>query len=518
MRWRPFEWRRGAARSLPRLASPVQAEGSIDAEQNLITRRTIIATASVTGAVGLTALAGAGCSHAAPTTNSAAGQGLGIIPEAFGAVADGTTDCTAAFKAAIRAATADNVIAGRQRNKPVLLSAGVYLLTDTLTITSSDFVMTGPGGQNCALLFDHLSGDGITYVGPGDSQFRGFSIDSTDRRLAKGSGRGFASVPANTMLGKATSTLRLTVSDVFVLRQPGDGLALFNPEGLRLQNVTSSNNRGSGCVIDCSAFENICNALDFCRFRDNGQYGLRVDTVENSIFQRVECLNNQGPAQFALKGNYNTIVCPDCECFDILDATTPRIGLAVTGHGNIVQGGIFFKLSTAIKMNGSTNNQLVLPKFEGGRNQPMAIGVDLGPDCARNKVDVVEGNFVAMPVRDNGATNRVTLTRRSNPALRAKVASSVPGQYVPDLSAGQTLQVSAPTPCTIMPPVNAQAGDVFTLLIDSGSQGIGNIRFAEPYRGWSETFAAMARHRYATAIFMVAADGRCLPQSLLSYD
>ena len=161
---------------------------------------------------------------------------------------------------------------------------------------------------------------------------------------------------------------------------------------------------------------------------------------------------------------------------------------------------------------------MVLPKFEGGRNIPMRIGVDIGPDCTHNSIDAVEGNFVAVPVRDGGMINRVTLARRGVPLGQAKAAQSQSGQYVPDLAQGPTLQVSALTPCTIMPPVNARAGDTFTLLIDTGAQGIGSIHFAEVYRGWSDAFNSSARHRYATAAFVVAADGRCLPQSLLAYD
>jgi hypothetical protein len=391
-----------------------------------VSRRRILMGGSTAGLAGL-AITVASPALAGPGTDTqpspvALGPGGAVRPETFGAVPDGRTDCTAAIKAAIRAATQPRVVAGRQRNLPVVLSAGAYLIRETITIAVRDFSMIGPGGQNCVLLFDHLAGDALLYTGGGDSQFTGFGIDATELRKAAGSGRGFTSIPARAANESRSSTLRLTLSDFHVLGQPGDGIAIFNCEGLRLENITTRLNRGDGCFIDCSEFENILNQLDFCRFRDNQGHGLRVVNVASSMFSRVECLNNLGPAQFSLSGRANQVHFPDCECYDIMDGQTARIGLVISGRGNTVQGGAFYKLTTAIALRGASHCRIILPVLEGARRMPMRVGIDIAADCKQNLVDVLRGNFVRSWVNDAGSANRVLID-----GVQSAAGSAAPG-------------------------------------------------------------------------------------------
>ncbi len=438
-----------------------------------------------------------------------------IRPEAFGAIADGTTDCTTAMLAAIAAATRANVIAGRQRNLPIELSVGVYRLTQPITFATTDIVVTGAGRQNTALLIDH-SGPGVVVNGGGDCVFRGFAIDGSPARRRGGTGDGFVCQPQP---GK-NFTYMLSLIDLYASNHPNNGFTILSPEGLRMADVRASHNGGDGCLLDARGLENICNMIDFARFSENGGCGLNAINIANSIFSRVECLNNRGQCQLRLDGNYNTVLYTDCEAFDIYDGHSPAIGLIVSGKGNIVQGGDFFQLSTAIALRRATDCRVIMPKLEGARGLPLLCGIDIAADCSRTTVDFVDGHLTTTRVRDQGTDSRITaggvkpLADAAPRALSQRAHDSI----VPDLGAGHSFAVIADGPLHLHGPVNAAAGAIFTLVVDSGTHGIGALTFAAAYRGIADHLAANSGRRYLTCTFVAAPDGRCLPQSLLSYD
>jgi len=485
----------------------------------LLSRRKILAATACGSVAGLGASTPQMAAGAAPTIASSGVLPVhdnAVRPESYGAIPDGKTDCTAAFLAAIAAATRSNYIAGRQRNQPIVLSAGVYRLTQPIHFSSTDMLIIGAGRQNSLLLIDH-DGPGVVVDSGGNMEFRGIVIGSSDARKRKGgSGDGFVCQPhAGTNFTYFLSLIDFGVSD-----QPNNGIAIYDPEGLRMENVHARNNGGDGCLIDSRGLEDICNKIDFARFAENGGCGLNVMNVANSIFSRVECHNNRGMCQLRLQGNYNTIEYTDCEGNLVYNGTKPAIGVILSGKGNIIQGGDFFQLSNAISLQNAHDCRVIMPKLEGAGGAPLLVGVDIGPDCERNMVDYVDGHLTTTRVRDRGVNSRVTaggVTPLAE-AMPTAVQQHASDMVAPDLSAGHTVSLVADGPLRIDPPVNARSGAIFTLMIDTQAHGLDALTFAEAYRGVADHIAANADRRYLTCAFVAAPDGRCMPHSLFSYD
>lgn len=483
-----------------------------------VSRRNVIRAGS---AVGVAALGAASDAVLSPA-NSVAAAGVGgamssraVRPEDFGAIADGQADCTAAFRAALSAAAGAGQKVGRYRRRILELSAGVYRLTDTLVIQGTDVIVTGAGRQNTMFLIDHANGPGVVFSGGGDIELRGVAIGASTVRKAAASGDGLVFMP----YAGQKFCFRVSIIDVGVADQPGNGIVLSAPEGLRMENVGCSHNGGHGCLIDAGAFENLCNSIEFARFSDNGGRGLSVVNISNSRFSRVECLNNKGDAQFMLQGHFNRIEMTDCEYFNF---TNPgqSIGLLLSGHGNLVEGGTFYKLNTAILLKGASDCRLRLAKFEGDRTFHMAAGVELGPDCARNLVDMIPGNFVTTLVKDLGSDN-VILRGGRDPAVmpqrQAMLSQPLSGSVAPLAGAGKVLSLTTDGPVHFLRPVGVEPGDMFTMIVDTQDRGLGSIGFAPIYRGVSDVVAANAGHRYVSMTFVCAHDGNILPQSLHTY-
>lgn len=482
----------------------------------LVSRRSVISTGATTGLAG--GVAGLSADRVAPAAGVSGikgGDDRFLRPEAFGAVADGQVDCTQAMLATIAAAAQGRTIGSRQIVLPIVLSPGVYRLTAPLVFSHTGMSFVGAGRQNTVLMLDH-GGPGIVVDSGGDSEFRGMILDSTERRRQLGRGDGFVCVPK----AGTSFTYFLTMIDFLVVAQPGNGIVLQSPEGLRMENVISGRNGGDGCLLDGTKLENICNKIDFVRFHENGGCGLNVRNIANSIFSRVECLNNRGIAQFQLSGNYNSILHTDCEGFNVYNGQSPCIGLQLSGKGNVVQSGNYFKVSTAIALRGATDSRIITPKFDGQSRLPIDTAIDIGPDCTRNTVDFAEGHFVSRKVRDQGSANRVTasgLTPLSD-AAPTVLHQQASGTFVPDLSGARTISVVADGPLRIVPPENALPEHQFALLVDSQHHGIGALTFDAAYRGMAEAVVRNAAHRYLSCSFVVTADGRCLPHNVLSYD
>ncbi len=482
-----------------------------------LSRRKLIA-ASATG--GLTAL-GTGLPLAtAPSAASATPAGApahdGVIRvEAFGAVADGKTDCTQAFLNAIAAAASAINVAGEYRAMPIVLAAGAYRLTQPIHFSHTCMALSGAGHQNTVLLIDH-DGPGLVVDSGGNCDFRGFGLDASLARRAGTTGDGVVCAP----LAGSNFSYLVSFVDVSVMYQPGNGFTIYAPEAYRMENVFASHNKGDGCLLDARQLENICNLIDFARFSYNGGYGLHAINVANSIFSRVECLDNRGPAQFRVEGNYNTIAHTDCEAGTVYTGNAPVIGLILSGKGNIVQMGDFYHLSNAISLQAAHDCRVLMPKIEGERNLPMQIGIDIGADCTRNIVDYVDGNLTTLRVRDRGTANRVTMGGIAPLADAATIAlpQHASARVVPDLALGHTVHLVVDGLMHVAPPVNAPAGALFTLVIDTQAHGLRALTFAEAYRAMGDFVAAHADRRYVTCAFVATGDGRCLPHAMFSYD
>lgn len=495
-----------------------------------IDRRKLLLKGSSVGVFGLSGMALA--AGAAPGTNpatppppsaalaaSALSRQAGLTPEAFGAIADGQTDCSDAFDALISVAMRPRMLGDRQRNLPIVLSAGAYRLTRTLTIPSVEITMTGAGVAASALLIDHGDGPGVLCTAGTNLRFTHFSITGTDSRRRSGSGDGLVIRPAP----GANYTFRIGIEYVSVSKHPGNGLLLISPEGLRLSDFGAYDNGACGCLIDSTGLENICNQIDFARFQHNGDAGLRVINVANSIFSRVECLNNKGPVQFDLRGRHNTITATDCECFELYDGTKPYVGLSISGQGNIVQHGDFFKLSTAILLKDARNCRVILPMLGGMKAAPMHIGVDVDSASSDNVIDTCNGFFVEAYVRDQSGRNAVLVGGRDLGAAatqRSAVAETwhVSGQIAPSLKSGDTVSYVLDAATLILPAANFRPGAIFTVIIDSGALGVGSVSFDPAYRGIAERIAANRSRRYITCSFVGGADGRSLLRSFDAYD
>ena len=481
----------------------------------LISRRRILATTACGSVAGLQASVPLLAAEQAPSgAVRMSADGL-VRPEDFGAVADGKTDCTQAFLRAIAFATRPNVVVGRQRNWPIQLSTGAYRLTQPIHFSNTDMMVAGAGRQNTLLLIDH-SGPGIVFDGGGDLEFRGITLGSSDARKQGKTGDGIVCQPFR----GTTYTYFVSIIDVAVNDQPNNGITIFAPEGLRMENVRSIRNGGDGCLIDSRALENICNKIDFVRFADNGGYGLHAIQIASSILSRVECHNNRGPAQLRLEGNYNTIAYCDCECNHLYDGTKSTVGVMLSGRGNIIQGGDFFKLATAIQLQAAHDNRVIMPQLGGAPGVPLLFGVDIGADCTRNIVDYVDGYITSTRVRDRGTNNRITAggitpLADASPMAVPQHAAEI---LAPDLSTGPTHSLVMDGPLRIEAPIHAQPGAIFTLVIDTQAHGVGALSFADAYRGIGEHTAANADHRYLTCAFVATGDGRCLTHSVFSYN
>jgi hypothetical protein len=481
----------------------------------LVSRRRILATTACGSVAGLQASVPLLAAEQAPSGAVRMSVDGLVRPEDFGAVADGKADCTQAFLRAIAYATRPNVLAGRQRNWPIQLSTGVYRLTQPIYLSRTDMMVAGAGRQNTLLLIDH-SGPGIVCDSGGDLEIRGITIGSSDARKRGKTGDGFVCQP----YAGLNFTYFVSIIDVAVNDQPNNGFTIFAPEGLRMENVRSIRNGGDGCLLDASGLQNICNKLDFVRFNNNGGHGLHAINVANSIFSRVECGNNGGECQFRLEGAYNTIAYTDCEGSNTYDGSRPDVGLIISGKANIVQGGDFFKLSTAIQLKGADDCRVIMPKLEGASRLPLLIGVDIGSDCARTTVDFVDGHLTTTRVRDRGINSRITaggimpLADASPMAVPQHAAEII----APDLSTGPTHSLVMDGPLRIEAPIHARPGAIFTLVIDTQAHGVGALSFADAYRGIGEHTAANADHRYLTCAFVATGDGRCLTHSVFSYN
>lgn len=480
----------------------------------LLSRRKILSASALGSVATLTTSAPQAVAAASGTGEAQAGDHV-IRPETFGAIADGKTDCTRAFMDAIAAATRGNYIADRQRNLPIVLAAGGYRLTQPIHLSSTDLLVSGAGRQNTVLLIDH-NGPGLVIDGGGDLEIRGLAIGASAARKSGKSGDGLVCTP------KAGTNFTYFVSliDVTVFDHPGNGFTIFAPEGLRMENVRAVGNGGDGCLLDARALENICNKIDFARFSNNGGIGLNAIQVANSIFSRVECLNNRGQCQMRVNGDYNTIEYTDCEGYNIYNGQHPAPGLILSGKGNIVQNGDFYKLSTAISLQGAHDCRVIMPKLEGAASAPLLIGIDIAQDCTRNTIDFVDGHLTTTKVRDLGTNNRITAggvipLADAAPVARAQQAS---GGIAPDLSGGHTVTLIADGPLQIKPPVNARPGAIFTLVIDTQARGLRALTFHQAYRGIGEHVAINADRRYLTCAFVATEEGRCLPHAMFSYD
>lgn len=491
-------------------------------------RRRLLMKGSTMGAVGLSGAAMAGRSapgSSAPVEPSATleasslNRRSGLTPEAFGAVADGQMDCSDAFEAMINVAMRPRPIGERQRNLPITLAPGAYRLTRTLMIPAVEIIMNGAGVAATSLLIDHGNGPGVFCSAGTNLRFSNFSITGSDSRRRSGSGDGLVIRPA----AGAKFTFRISIEYMSVSKHPGNGLLLISPEGLRLADFGAYENGGCGCLIDSTGLENICNEIDFARFQRNGDAGLRVINIANSIFSRVECLNNKGPVQFDLQGRHNTIIATDCECFELYDGTTPYVGLCISGQGNVVQHGDFFKLSTAIMLKEARNCRVMLPMLGGIKAAPMRIGVDADSASSDNVIDTCTGFFVESYVRDQSGRNAVLVGGRDpgaaamkrNPAAETRRAS---GRITPTLDGTDTAQYVIDAATTILPATNVRPGAIFTVVIDSRTLGLGAVSFDPAYRGIAERIAANRSRRYATCSFVCGSDGRNLLRSFDAYD
>lgn len=408
-----------------------------------------------------------------------------LRPEEFGAISDGVADCSDAFDQALASMRKSAALEGRYRKLNIRLASGIYRLTRPVRIDGQDVIVRGGGSQNTALLIDH-SDTGLIYSGEGDSSFEGLSIIATPARFAsKAKGVGFLSDPGRPRGGQARSTIRLTLRDFHVQRQPGDGILIINPEAARLENVTSSQNGGSGCHIFGRDIENILNLLDFCRFSENMGHGLSVNNISCSIFSRIECLNNKSVEQLSINGSYNQIIQPDCEAFGLAPDEMQRVGIAIHGHGNQIIGGAFFKLNIGILIGDGEGNRVVLPKFDGTSNRPLSIGVRIDNKSKNSSVHLTHSNFVAKLVDDAGKASRLNVNGRqqaARSALSVVHAQIERDKYIPDIDLGHVFRFTATSPLEILAPNGLMEGDLLTFIVDLTGEDV-DLSFSPSYRG-----------------------------------
>lgn len=204
------------------------------------------------------------------------------VPQFWGAVADNSTDCTAAFNAALRIA------------QVVYVPAGNYRVSGAVTITANYQKLIGAGHDAARITATTANIPVVTY-GP---SLTGWAITglTLDRAVTATSG-------GDGIYGTASCN-QCDIIDLFVIRQ-FNGIRLGSTGFSRIRDVTVTDGQGNGIFLKQSADNNpIQWYLDTVLVARNALHGIRAESTGGPTsmgdWTKIYTYANSGPGLSAI--------------------------------------------------------------------------------------------------------------------------------------------------------------------------------------------------------------------------
>lgn len=283
----------------------------------------------------------------------------------FGAVGDGVTDDTDAIQAAINSGAKHIIIPD---------TGSPYLFT-TLTLSSASgdnrtaLILEGQNYSESGSVGSYLKCTSTTAtaidIQDGNCVLRHIRLDADTARQA--SGTACKGIHLRGDLTAAT-IVRVILEDVWVMRQPGDGIVVEGAELCRFINCHSNSNGGIGWNIKTagSGSTGISNTFDTCRSYNNDLGGWYCSSWFNTFINCQSLANNQSSTLYAgssyevdLQAQNNVLINMDVEAQAQhsgtagVDRPTAMHGIRVAGKDCSIISGIVAGFDTGVLVTGS---------------------------------------------------------------------------------------------------------------------------------------------------------------------
>lgn len=225
------------------------------------------------------------------------GRGLWVDVRAFGALGDGTTDDSTAFKNAIAE------IEGRDKRGFVLVPYGDYRIDATLSLVKSGVQVIGMGRPRLILGSSVI---GFDVIPNEDSDtFLGVSPVTADARLIKLLGLIFkkasGATPTNGIKVESTATKNpagVIIEDCFIHEMNSHGLYITSavdtaaPSRVSVRNCQIGNNSGDGIRIDKGGDQIKIERTDIHDNTGDGLYADLISTAINLLLEHCAFVRN----------------------------------------------------------------------------------------------------------------------------------------------------------------------------------------------------------------------------------
>jgi len=361
----------------------------------------------------------------------------------FGAVGDGVSDDTAAFTAAIAAA------------RVVLIPAGTYRLTSTITLTRFSSSLVGAGGKNeTFLLIDHTDGPGVT-IAQGQCALEGLTIAASNARQAYSTGGVYdlaADLFGVKVYNSSGGLTQCRINRVVVQRQPNHGIYMSGgSNGTMLSQCESNYNRGHGYVFDDGTIgggvSSRCGivTLESCRAIDNGGNALNLSQVGGSCYRFV--VNNLETiwnawntsiaglqnAEIYLGGEnhkiqQSAVADVNGDTRTAMDNGDPRlaktnqlsVGIFIRSWSDniVLENNRFISTSRGVRTSSDVGFLRIVgaffsPQQVGGGSSPQYLGFDIGANCTNLHIDVPPSPHVGQLIYTNTANDYPVVINKS---------------------------------------------------------------------------------------------------------